>query len=228
MRQVPLALVSEAVASFESYVPGPNAAALDHLCATLPPAVPVYLWGAAGSGKSHLLQALALEVHRAGARVGSFGPGAALPWAFDPAWALVVIDDVQALDAAAQHAAFALLVDAQTHGVPWAAAGQAPPVDLPLREDLRTRLAWGHVFALQPLGEAETRAVLRREADRRGLLLTDEVIAYLLTRFTRDLPSLLDLLDRLDEFSLSLKRPLTVPLLKTMLASTAPADEAAA
>jgi DnaA family protein len=59
-----------------------------------------------------------------------------------------------------------------------------PPVDLPLRDDLRTRLGWGHVFALQPLAEDETRAALRRESDRRGFLLPDEVMDYLLTRMS--------------------------------------------
>jgi DnaA family protein len=98
-----------------------------------------------------------------------------------------------------------------------AAAGSLPPVDLPLRDDLRTRLAWGHVFALQPLGEAETRAVLRREADRRGILLSDEVMSHLLTRFERDLSHLMRLLDRLDRFALAKARPVTVPLLRQML-----------
>jgi DnaA-homolog protein len=91
-------------------------------------------------------------------------------------------------------------------------------VDLPLRDDLRTRLAWGHVFALQALAEGETRAALRREADRRGILLSDEVMDYLLTRFERDLKHLMNLLDRLDEFALSERRAVTVPLLKKMLA----------
>jgi DnaA family protein len=91
-------------------------------------------------------------------------------------------------------------------------------VDLPLREDLRTRLGWGHVFALQPLSEGETRSALRREADRRGVFLSDEVMGYLLTRFARDLTHLMRLLDRLDEFSLANKRAVTVPLLKQMLA----------
>ena len=79
-------------------------------------------------------------------------------------------------------------------------------------------LGWGHVFAMQPLAEAETRAALRREGDRRGLLLSDEVMDHLLTRFPRDLKHLMALLDRLDEFSLSRARQITVPLLKTMLA----------
>jgi len=91
-------------------------------------------------------------------------------------------------------------------------------VDLAVREDLRTRLGWGHVFALQPLGEAEVRAALRREADRRGVFLSDEVMDHLLTRFARDLKHLMALLDRLDEFSLATKRAITVPMLKDMLA----------
>jgi DnaA family protein len=93
-----------------------------------------------------------------------------------------------------------------------------PPVDLPLRDDLRTRLGWGHVFALAPLAESEARAAMRREADRRGLFLSDDVMSYLLTRFARDLKHLMTVLDRLDEFALVHKRAITVPLLKQMLA----------
>ena len=92
-----------------------------------------------------------------------------------------------------------------------------PPVDLPLREDLRTRIGWGHVFALESLREPEVRAALRREADRRGVFLSDDVMDYLLTRFARDLKHLMAQLDRLDEFSLASKRAITVPLLKQML-----------
>ena len=85
----------------------------------------------------------------------------------------------------------------------WAAAGRVPPVDLALRDDLRTRLAWGHVFALQPTSENETRAALRREADRRGIFLADEVMDYLLTRSARDLGTLMQTLDRMDRFALA-------------------------
>ena len=74
------------------------------------------------------------------------------------------------------------------------------------------------MFALQALAEGETRAALRREADRRGILLSDDVMDYLLTRFQRDLKHLMNLLDRLDEFALSERRAVTVPLLKKMLA----------
>ena len=105
-------------------------------------------------------------------------------------------------------------------------AGRLPPVDLLLRDDLRSRLAWGLVFALQPLAEADARAALRREADQRGIFLSDEVMDFLLTRFARDLTHLMALLDRLDEFALSRKRAVTVPLLKEMFAEASPREGA--
>ena len=218
MQQIPLAIGPEPLTSFDTFLAGPNAAPFEHLRALQVPSAPVYLWGSAGSGKTHLLRALALEHQRRGHRVGWFDAGDAVPWPLVADWTLVVIDRCEALDDAAQHAAFTLFVEATVQGVQIAAAGRLPPVDLPLRDDLRTRLAWGHVFALQPLAEAETRAALRREADRRGIFLSDEVMDHLLTRFERDLGCLMQLLDRLDRFSLSRSRAITVPLLRTMLA----------
>jgi DnaA family protein len=223
MRQLPLALGSRAERTFDNFQPGANAAAIAHLRALGAAAAPAYLWGPAGCGKTHLLQALAGQFAARGARAGWFGAAASMPWSFDDGWALVVIDDCERLDAGQQHAAFALFVEAATNGVPVVAAGRVPPVDLPLREDLRTRLGWGHVFAVEPLVEAEVRATLRREADRRGVFLSDDVLNYLLTRFERDLGHLMALLDRLDEFSLVSKRTVTVPLLKDMLAQQGPA-----
>jgi DnaA family protein len=181
------------------------------------PAAPVYLWGPAGSGKSHLLRALVLERQAAGEQAGCFDAADPAPWTFQDGWTLVVVDRCEQLDAERQQAAFALFVQAGESGVQWAAAGRVPPVDLRLRDDLRTRLAWGHVFALQPTSENETRAVLRREADRRGIFLADEVMDYLLKRSARDLTTLMQLLDRMDRFALARQRQVTVPLLRQML-----------
>jgi DnaA family protein len=224
MKQLPLAIGPDPEPTFDNFVPGANAAALAHVRHLSPPAAPLYLWGSAGSGKTHLLKALAASLQAQGQVLGWFDAATRLPWTLAPEWALVVIDRCEALDADAQHAAFALFVDAATHGVQVAAAGRVPPVDLPLRDDLRTRLAWGHVFAMQPLADTETRAALRREADRRGIFLSDEVMDHLLTHFARDLGNLMHLLDRLDGFALSKGRRITVPLLRLMLAEEG-ADE---
>ena len=218
MRQIPLAIGVEPARTFANYLTGANGLAVAHLKALTAQAAPVYLWGGSGSGKTHLLQALVHRVEAQGTHAGWFSATDPAPWPHDEAWALIVIDDCDALDADQQHAAFALFVEAATRGVPLIGAGRVPPVDLRLREDLRTRLGWGHVFAILPLGEPEVRAALRREADRRGVFLSDEVMDYLLTRFARDLKHLMAQLDRLDEFSLATKRAITVPLLKQMLA----------
>ena len=225
MRQIPLAIGPVVVPTFDNYLPGPNLAAQSHLAGLvgpsgLPvePAAPVYLWGSAGTGKTHLLRALTERCQAAGQSVAWFDAADRQPWLWAADWSLVVIDRCERLDAAGQQAAFALFVEAAAQGTQMACAGRVPPVDLPLRDDLRSRMAWGHVLALRPLTDAETRAVLRREADRRGVLLPDEVLNYVLSRFERDLGYLMRMLDALDEFALVRARHITVPLVRAMLA----------
>ena len=218
MKQIPLAIALDTAQSFDSFVTGSNTMAVEHLKSMGTASPPVYLWGPSGSGKTHLLQALAQRFQQQGAQVGWFSATDTPPWIADDTRGLIVLDSCDDFDDEQQQSAFALFVDATTRSVPVAAAGRVPPVDLPLRDDLRTRLGWGHVLAIQPLSEAETRAALRREADRRGLFLSDDVMDHLLTRFTRDMKHLMALLDRLDQFALVNKRAITVPLLKQMLA----------
>jgi len=220
MKQLPLPIVAPATARFDTFLGGANTAALQHL-QQLEGATPAFLWGPAGSGKTHLLHALAHQRQQRGERIGWFDGSTRPPWSMDPACTLLLLDGCDAYDDAQQRSAFALLVEAQSQGVPWVAAARVPPVDLDLREDLRTRLGWGPVFALCCLPEEQARAVLRRESDRRGIFLSDEVMDYLLTRFARDLSHLMALLDRLDGFALAEHRGVTVPLLKKMLVEQA-------
>jgi DnaA family protein len=216
MRQLALDISPRPRRSFDEFVTGSNDQVVQWLRSAALVTTPVFLWGPSGTGKTHLLHAAAARREELGGRVGWFDAGAALPWRFDPTWALVVLDDCDHLDAERQQAAFALFVEAVDYAVPWLAAGRLPPVDLPVRDDLRTRLAWGQVFAVQPLSEHETRAALRREADRRGIFLSDPVMAYVLSRYQRDLKHLMALLDRLDDFALAEHRPVTVPLLRRL------------
>jgi DnaA family protein len=61
---------------------------------------------------------------------------------------------------------------------------------------------------------------LRQNADERGIFLSDEVMDFMLNRFSRDLGSLVQLLDQLDGYALQTQRTITIPLLKSMLEDT--------
>lgn len=227
MRQLPLPLGPDPALDFDGFLPGANEDVLALLRDAPWSAAPVYLWGAPGAGKSHLLSAAAHRMQAEGGQVVWCGAGRPAPWDWpedaDRA-ALAVIDDCDQLDAAQQQAAFSLFVRAAGARQPILAAGSRPPVDLPLRDDLRTRLGWGLVFQVQPLQDEEVRAVLVHEAARRGIVLADDVARYLQTRFSRDLASLMRLLDRLDRYALARQRDVTVPLLKAMLAEDEPLE----
>lgn len=221
MRQIALDIGLPRGPSLKNYFAGPNAAALSHLALwmgspTRSP-VPTYLWGEAGSGKTHLLRAVREGLREQGAAVGWIDAQVLEPAQWDDAWALVILDDVHLYTAVQQQAAFNWFIHAQGLQRAVLAAGAMPPADLRVRDDLRTRLAWGHVFALRSLGDAERRAVLRQAADARGVFLSDEVMDFMQTRFSRDLSSLMELLDHLDGYSLQAQRPITIPLLKAML-----------
>lgn len=197
MRQLALDIAPPAEPDFARYIPGANAEALERVrslaAGSLREAI-VYLWGEPGSGRTHLL--------RAAARANP---------------ALVIADDVEMLDEAAQQRLFAAINAARDGLAPVLAAGSRPPAQLTLREDLRTRLAWGLVYQLKPLTDAEKALHLRAEAARRGLRLSDEVLWYLLNHLPRDLASLNAVLEALDRYSLATKRPVTLPLIREAL-----------
>ncbi len=225
MKQIALDIGLASVPSFSNFFAGPNEAALRHLELwagnSLRSPVPTYLWGATGSGKTHLLKAVAETLREQGARTGWMDASVLEPPAFDEGWAGVILDECHLYTAVQQQAAFNWFVNALNapDGRPrWVlAAGNLPPADLALRDDLRSRLGWGHVFELHALTETERRSVLRREADARGVFLGDEAMDFMLTRFSRDLSSLMQLLDQLDAYALQTQRAITIPLIKAML-----------
>jgi DnaA family protein len=229
MKQIALDIGLTHGPCFANFFPGPNAEAYKHLsvwtggkssAATRSP-VPTYLWGEGGSGKTHLLMAVREALRAQGASVGWLDATVQEPPDFNDNWSAVLLDDVHLYTAVQQHAAFNWFVNGSHPKSgpqrPVLAAGEVPPADLKLREDLRTRLGWGHVFALQVLSEVERRSVLRQTADARGIYLGDEVMDFMLTRFSRDLGSLMQLLDQLDSYALQTQRPITIPLIRAML-----------
>jgi DnaA family protein len=229
MKQLALDILLGARPSLDNFVEGDNALLMQHLRlltqAGQPSPVPTYVWGAHGVGKSHVLQAIEDLARSRGEGVGRFDADSAHSMPFDPTWRWVLMDDVHLYDTLQQHTAFNWLVQAihpplgQSHAV--IACGDVPPAQLHLREDVRSRLSWGHVFEIKGLHDEAAADVLRHRAKAMGIRLTDELIAFILSRFSRNLSSQLELLHQLDAYALEQQRPITIPLLRSMMENMA-------
>lgn len=173
----------------------------------------VYLWGEAGAGKSHLLHALAKAGN--GRYIGADAPSATFD--YDPATRLYLIDDCERLPAAAQIDAFNLFNQIREQGGCLVSAGSSAPAQLAVREDLRTRLGWGLIYQVHGLTDEEKVDALTQAAAARGMILSPGVLPYLITHFRRDMQSLSAMLNALDHYSLETQRPITLPLLRSLL-----------
>lgn len=176
--------------SLENFVVGKNTELVQRLRERDFPTI-LYLWGAPGTGKTHLLNAVP---------------------------ELLCFDDAQKLSAVAQEQLFDAYNQAKLDGAQLVVTGDRAPRLLPLREDLRTRLGAGLVYELQPLSDEEKRQALLAAAQARSMPLNKEVLDYVLTHRSRDMRSLMALLNALDHYSLVNKRLVTLPLLKEILA----------
>ncbi|MDP1653719.1 MAG: DnaA regulatory inactivator Hda [Rhodocyclaceae bacterium] len=176
----------------------------------------IYLWGSAGCGKSHLLSATAALTLRKRPVLLLAGRPAAADFQAPPG-GLLIVDDVDALDDAAQIALFRIFNTARLIGLGLLLAGHQPPVKLKLREDLRTRIGQTLIYEVKTLNDEQKAAALRRHALERGLKVDDGLVRYLLSHGRRDLPSLMAVLDQLDRATLERQRPATLPLLKEAL-----------
>jgi len=215
MTQLLLGLAPEWVPTLDNFVAGRNAellSALRHALTDSTGGHAFCLWGAAGSGKSHLLQAVVGQAQAAG--MSAHYACRAIP----PPVQVVAVDEVEQLDEAAQIELFALYNRMRDSGSLLLVTGTQAPAQMTLRDDLRTRLGWGLVYQVHALNDAEKAQALQQHAQARGFELPPEVVTYLLRHGRRDLPSLLALLDALDEHCLRLQRPASVPLLKEVMA----------
>jgi len=186
-----------------------------------------YLWGNKGSGKSHLLKGVC-QHYLAQQRPALYVPLNKAQY-FSPAvlenleqQALVCLDDLQAVigNAEWEVAIFDLINRVRETGrtLLIMSADQSPvnlPVQLP---DLASRLTWGEVYQLAPLNDKQKIDVLQKAAYQRGIELPDETANFLFKRLERDMKTLFNALEKLDQASLQAQRKLTIPFVKEILA----------
>jgi DnaA family protein len=220
VKQLALGIRLRAEALFASFWPGENAEVVAALQAAA--AAPLWLWGAQGTGKTHLLQAVCAAAGETAAyfplnRSLALPPEALAGYERTP---LLCVDDVDAVagDPAWERALFRLFNEAADLGSRLIFAAAAAPRQSPwLLEDWRSRAAACIVYQLRELDDGGRIAALQLRAAQRGLQLPDETAEYLLKRMPRDLHSLFEVLDRLDEASLVAQRRLTIPFIRDAL-----------
>lgn len=234
MRQLPLSVRLHDRARFASYLPGPNGQVAGQL-AELASHQRSGLWwlcGPAGSGKTHLLQALCAAAGEGAqyvplSELAAYGPSALADWR-GARW--LCLDEAGAVigDGAWERALFAVYRDCEERGASLlVAAREAPPLLSFALPDLASRCAAGLRLTLRALDEEDQLAALRLRAQQRGFELPDETARYLQRRLPREMRSLFAVLDELDAAALAAQRRLTVPFIKEVLAlRAAPAAEA--
>jgi DnaA family protein len=188
----------------------------------------MYWWGPEGSGRTHLLCAIGNEAQGLGLEYFPLTPNEPISWvrleeqlpslSASNHTSVITVDDVDRLDDRLVASLFRILNAIQSSkALHIFMSGNAAPSVLRLREDLRTRLGWGLVFQTHLLGDDEKIEALQQAAQARGLVLSPDVLPWLLNRFYRDMPNLMALIDALDAYSLETKRAVTLPLVRELL-----------
>jgi len=229
--QMPLALKLGKHVDFSSFYAGSNEELLHHLQSLDIDAgfQSLFLWGSAGSGKTHLLQSCCQAMAKSSGSpiyLDASELKKLSPELFEglEQLPLICIDDVHVLagDVLWEEALFHLYNRCQQNGnvLVWSASQNPGLLGFDLA-DLSSRLTGGSQrFHLVSLNDDQKLLALQRQANHRGLSLADNVSRYLLTHFSRNMRDLCQLLDKLDHASLAAQRAITIPFLKQWLAES--------
>lgn len=204
---------------------------LTHLLASLTDSrkspVSLYLWGGAGRGKTHLLNAVCaaaghvdMQVMYIPLRDFSDPIHMSLLQGLDE-YDLVCLDDIDAVTSSLDWcvALFTLynrLADAGRANLLISSSASASALDCAL-PDLRSRLQAASNFHLKKLDDEGLIAALQTHALQRGLQLETEVAQFIVQRVSRNMHQLMAVLNQLDKASMAQQRRLTVPFVKQVL-----------
>ena len=225
--QIPFEFFAPEARSFSNFVVGDNVEAVtllsalvrgeSSLVASIQPHAAYVIWGGPNVGKSHLLAAFASAAEASGRRVIRLLTDAVFP--DDPfvETDVLCVDDADRLSLAQQSWLFTAFNHVAQSGGCTVATGRSAPSLWPMRDDIRTRMGSGLALEIFPIPQDRLAQALSQYAASRGFSVSEQVLAYLLSRAQRDLASLCQTLAGIDRMSLAQKRAVTIPLLRAFL-----------
>ena len=180
----------------------------------------IYVYGAPGHGKTHLLQGAALRALSDQQSAMYIDCHNALPEHVLESieqlnW--ISIDNVDAIHDNQHDLVFDLYNRAKQAKVTMLVSGSDLPSELGVMKDLKTRLGLATIFQLQPLDDELTMLVLNNQMIDRNLNIDSKVYEYLFKYYSRDVKILLAAMDDLDKASLQAKQSITIPFVKKTL-----------
>ena len=227
--QLTLDLFGAAEHEFESFYPGCNSQVLQALkfwsAGDGPPVV--YVWGGADTGKSHLLQAAVKAANAGGSRA------ICIPVNEFLRTGVKILDGLHELDVVAlddlglcggqrewERGLFTLYNASQAAGRRLLLAARQSPAAIAFDlDDLSSRLKASLVYRLRELEDSDKASALRLAARRRGLDIQAPALEVIMQRERRDMKALAQVLQLLDDASLSQGRRLTAPFVREVLDS---------
>lgn len=207
--QLPLSLFGARKQRLDNFIASSNEEAVAVIRALLDGKGPqfLFLWGAQGSGKTHLLHCI--DEHEE--RVPAF--------TFDKS--IYTVDDVDTLSTEEQQRLFDLFNQIRANpGTHLVVTSDKSPKDLEqlgIRKDLTSRLSWGIAIELKVLTDDQKEEIIKDRAESRGLQITPEVFNWMRIHLSSDMGTLCRFLEEMDRFALSENRALTVPFIKKCL-----------
>jgi len=183
------------------------------------------LWGAAASGKTHLLNASADYARQKSVVLQIYDAKQLLQCDANEfegfsRCEVLAIDNLDAIAGNAEwEACFYQVINRCRDGdyrFVFAMAHRPEDLETTL-DDFRSRLQWGLMLQLPSSDDIEIRQILRKRAQLIGIELAEDVISYLMTHHARNLATQMAILRRLDGASLSQQRKVTIPLIKQAL-----------
>ena len=181
-----------------------------------------FLWGDAGVGKTHLLQAACQKLGESGltAIYLPLAESDVVPEFLDglERFPLVALDDLVGWVGKDRHeqALMGLYQGLVETGGRLLVAARRRELNFRYA-DLASRLRGLTAYPVHPLDDAGKALVLQRLAGERGLALDRTVLDFWLSRGSRALSDLVRQLDVLDQAAMQAQRRITVPLLKQVL-----------